>query len=209
MTKVILVRHGETEWNLREIFRGRFDIELNKTGIKQAHLLGKYLSEQKITAVYSSPLKRALKTAEIIAAFHNLVVLQTPHLIDFNYGEWQGLSHHTVKESYKNLYQIWQISPHLVTMPSGENLEAVKQRAFKELKFIISKHQGTIIIVSHRVVNKVLICAVLGLDTSHFWNIRLDNCGITTLLYNNERYILLEHNNTSHLTTTRNISNDF
>ena len=60
MTQVILVRHGETEWNVEQIFRGRIDIELNETGVKQAELLAEYLSNLKIDAVYSSPLKRAL-----------------------------------------------------------------------------------------------------------------------------------------------------
>jgi bisphosphoglycerate-dependent phosphoglycerate mutase len=63
MTQVIVVRHGETEWNVSEIFRGRHDIGLNETGIKQAELLGNYLMDLRIKAIYSSPLKRALDTA--------------------------------------------------------------------------------------------------------------------------------------------------
>ena len=64
---------------------------------------------------------------------------------------------------------------------------------------VIARYEGTVILVSHRVVNKVLICALLGLDDSHFWNIRQDTCGITTFTYENERFILTEHNNTSYL----------
>ena len=67
MTEIILVRHGETEWNAGQIFRGRIDMELNETGNKQAELLVEYLSDLKIEAIHSSPLKRALRTAEIIA----------------------------------------------------------------------------------------------------------------------------------------------
>jgi broad specificity phosphatase PhoE len=209
MVKVILVRHGETDWNLKAIFRGRLDIELNETGIQQAHLLGKYLSQHKITAVYSSPLKRALATAKAIATYHHLSVRPTPNLIDFNYGEWQGLSPQAVSERYKDLYQTWQTSPHLVTIPFGENLASVRQRALTKLQDIISKHRGTIILVSHRVVNKVLICAILGLDDSHFWNVRLDNCGITTFQHNEGHYVLIEHNNTSYLKTAHKINTDF
>ena len=68
MTQLILIRHGETEWNVAEIFRGRSEIGLNENGIKQAELLTKYLNEFKLDAIYSSPLKRALKTAEIIGS---------------------------------------------------------------------------------------------------------------------------------------------
>jgi len=86
MTEIILVRHGETEWNVKEVFRGRIDIELSENGIKQAELLAEYLSHLKIEAVYSSPLRRALKTAEMIADAHKLGVEIAPGLMDFNYG---------------------------------------------------------------------------------------------------------------------------
>ena len=72
MTKIILARHGETEWNVAEIFRGRIDVELNETGLKQAELLAEYLRDIKIEAVYSSPLKRALRTAQAISRYQRL-----------------------------------------------------------------------------------------------------------------------------------------
>jgi len=199
MTQIILVRHGETEWNIEEIFRGRIDIELNETGIKQAKLLAEYLSDLKIEAIYSSPLKRALKTAEIIAGYHKLDVEITPGLIDFNYGEWQGLPHQEVKDKYKELYAEWTKNPHRVKIPAGESLNDVRERAMGVVDDVIAKYEGTVVSVSHRVVNKVLICALLGLDNSHFWNIRQDTCGITTFTYENERFILTKHNDTSYL----------
>ena len=100
MTEIILARHGETEWNVSEIFRGRIDVELNDTGSKQAQLLAEYLSQKKIEAVYSSPLQRALRTAEVIARHHKLEVAITPGLIDLDFGKWQGLSHQEVKDKY-------------------------------------------------------------------------------------------------------------
>ncbi|MFO7996535.1 MAG: histidine phosphatase family protein [Dehalococcoidia bacterium] len=103
MTTMMLVRHGDTDWNVEEIFRGRADVELNETGVKQAELLGKYLEFVPIEAVYSSPLKRALRTAEIIAGFHNIDITSCRELIDFDYGEWQGLSQDTVKERYETV----------------------------------------------------------------------------------------------------------
>ena len=199
MTKIILVRHGETEWNVAEIFRGRIDIELNETGIKQAELLAEYLSDVKIETIYSSPLKRALKTAELIANYHQLEVKIAPGLIDFDYGKWQGLPHQEVKDKYKELYTEWISSPDQVTIPDGESLNDVRQRAIGVVDEVIAKYKGTVVLVSHRVVNKVLICALLGLDNAHFWNIRQDTCGITTFTYENERFILTEHNDTSFL----------
>jgi len=200
MTEIILVRHGETEWNVEEVFRGRIDIELNQTGIKQAKLLAEYLADLKIDAIYSSPLRRALKTAELIAGYHKLDVEIVPELIDMGFGKWQGLSLQEVRDKYKELYAEWVSRPDKVKIPSGESLDDVGKRAMGVVSDVIAKYEGTIVLVAHRVVNKVLICALLGLDNSHFWNIRQDTCGITTFIYENGRFILTEHNNTSFLT---------
>jgi broad specificity phosphatase PhoE len=195
----MLIRHGDTTWNVEEIFRGRADVELNEVGVKQAAILAKYLYDERIVAIYSSPLKRALKTAEIIAGSHHIYVTPAPELIDFDYGEWQGLSHDTVKEKYQTLYAQWLNNPHLVKVPKGESLDDVSSRAINLVNRVIAKHQGTIALVSHRVIHKVTICALLGLDNSHFWNIRLDTCGITAFTYENQRFILTKHNDTSFL----------
>jgi broad specificity phosphatase PhoE len=199
MTEIKLVRHGETEWNVGEVFRGRIDIELNKTGIRQAELLGEFLSDVKIDAIYSSPLKRALKTADIIARYHNLDVKISHGLIDFNYGQWQGLSLKEVKAKYKEFYLEWTSHPDQVIISGGESLQDIRQRVTDLISQVIIEYSGTVVLVAHRVVNKILICALLGLDNSHLWNIRQDTCGITTFVHENGRFILTSHNDTSFL----------
>ncbi|MBI3040320.1 MAG: histidine phosphatase family protein [Chloroflexi bacterium] len=199
MTEIILARHGETEWNLGEIFRGRIDIALNETGIRQAELLADYLSDVRIEAIYSSPLKRALKTAEAMARPHKLEVAITSGLIDLDFGQWQGLTLQEVKKKYGELFTEWTDSPERVKMPGGESLNDVGTRAIAVVHEVTARYKGTVVLVSHRVVNKVLICALLGLDNSHFWNIRQATGGITTFTYANGRFILSEHNNTSYL----------
>ncbi len=199
MTDIILARHGETEWNVAEVFRGRIDVALNETGRKQAELLAEYLRERKLEAVYSSSLKRALRTAEAIACRHSLKVKITPALIDLDFGDWQGLSRQEVKEKYPESYADWLNHPERVKIPSGESLNDVRERVIAFVDEIIARHTGTIVLVSHRVVHKVLICALLGLDNSHFWNIKLDTCAITTFSHENGRFVLAEHNNTSFL----------
>ena len=203
MTEIILVRHGETQWNVEEVFRGRIDVELNQTGIKQAELLAEYLSGINIDAVYSSPLRRAVNTAQAIASHHKLKVEIAPGLIDCDFGKWQGLSHQEVKRRYKKLYVQWLENPHLIRMPEGESLNGVRKRALGVVNEVVAKHEGIVVLVSHRVVNKVLICALLGLDNSHFWNIKQDVGGITTFSYENERFILTKHNDTSYLTPVK------
>ena len=199
MTKLMLIRHGDTAWNVEEIFRGRADVELNETGIKQAKLLAKHLADERVVATYSSPLKRALKTAEIIAVSHHIDIITAPELVDFDYGEWQGLSHDTVKERYQTLYAQWLNNPHLVKIPKGESLDDVRKRAVSLLDRVTAMYEGTVALVSHRVIHKVIICALLGLDNSHFWNIKLNTCGITTFVYQDKRFVLEKHNDTSFL----------
>jgi broad specificity phosphatase PhoE len=199
MVEITLARHGETDWNRREIFRGRADIELSETGAGQAELLAKYLSQVEITAIYASPLKRSLKTAEAIASYHNLEVKTAAGLIDLDYGKWQGLPHKEVKEKYPKLYAEWLKNPQRVKMPGGESLDDVRRRALAVVDRVTEQHAGTVVLVSHRVVNKVLICALLGLDNSHFWNLKQDVGAITTFSHENDRFILTRHNDTSFL----------
>ena len=199
MTEIILARHGQTEWNVEEVFRGQIDVELNQTGLKQAELLAEYLSGQKIEAVYSSPLKRAFKTAEAVARRYKLRVEVVNGLTDCDFGQWQGLHLPEVKDKYSQLYQQWAESPQLVQIPGGESLDEVRERASEVVNGVIAKHSGRVALVSHRVVNKVLICALLGLDNSHFWNIRQDTCTTTVFSYQNGRFVLTKHNDTSYL----------
>ena len=92
MTKVYVVRHGQTAWNLEEVFRGRMDIPLDETGKKEVHLAGEALKDETLHAIYSSPLSRSMETAENIAKFQNIEVKPLEAIIDISYGEWEGVS---------------------------------------------------------------------------------------------------------------------
>lgn len=201
MIEIILARHGETDWNAAEIFRGHADVALNENGIRQAEMLGKYLAPLDIDAVYSSPLQRAQQTAGAIAAPHSLEVKTAEGLIDIDFGEWQGMSLREVVARFKDIHDDWVYLPEQVRLPGGECLDEVKERAANAVAGIVEAHkaEGRVVLVSHRVVNKVLICAMLGLDNTHFRNIRIDTCGITTFTCEMEEFVLIRHNDTSFL----------
>ena len=210
MSQILIIRHGETQWNKGEIFRGRHDIGLNETGIRQAGYLGKYLAETKLEAVYSSPLKRARDTADPVARNHSLDIGIAPELIDLDYGEWEGKSHQEVKDKYPELYYKWLNAPHLVDFPDGENLERVRGRVKSLLDRLLVKHSDKLALVSHRVVSKVLVCLMLGLDNSRFWDIKMDLGGITIFDYASGRYRLIRHNDTTYLGQSDGlVQNDF
>lgn len=200
MTEIILVRHGETDWNASEVFRGRADVGLNENGRKQARALGAYLSKEKIDFIYSSPLKRAVDTAGAIARHQTLEVNRIENLIDFHFGDWQGLSLRDVRERCPELYRDWEDTPEQVRIPGGESLAEVRNRALPFIEDAIMRcGEGRIVFVSHRIVNKVLVCALLGMDLSHFWNIRIDVGGLTRFSCGDGRLVLSKHNDTLYL----------
>ncbi len=199
MARLILARHGETLWNVEKVFRGRADVSLDELGIKQAELLGKYLSDWRLEVIYSSPVTRALDTANIIARYQKVAVRIAEGLTDFDFGEWQSLPEQEVRRRYPDLLNEWHSNPHKVRMPGGESLEDVRERAIEVVNDVLSKYQGSVALVSHRVVIKVLICYLLGLDDSHFRNINQDVGGISVFDYVGGRFILIRHNDTSHL----------
>jgi broad specificity phosphatase PhoE len=206
MVTIILARHGETNWNTGEIFRGRADVPLNATGLRQAELLAEYLENEKIDVIYSSPLQRAVKTAAAIAARQGIDVNTVENINDIDYGEWQGLSLDEVKERYPELYQDWLDTPEQVRLPGGESLAEVRGRALPFVKDAVMRcGEGSIVLLSHRVVHKVLTGALLGLDNASFWNFRLDTGGITRFEFNGDRVVMVSHNDTSYLTPVRSV----
>jgi broad specificity phosphatase PhoE len=198
MTRVLLIRHGQTEWNRQEIFRGRADIPLSAAGVKQAEALARRLAYEKIAAVYSSPLARAVVTAQHARA--DGVPQPIDGLIDISYGVWEGRRGSQVKTEYEDLYRRWLSEPHLVRPPGGETLAEVRERATGALRRIVAGHpEATLAVVSHRVVNKVLLCAALGIGDDGFWRIRQDTCCLNILEWDGDRVSITLLNDTCHL----------
>ena len=200
MTRTYLVRHGQTAWNKEEIFRGRTDVPLNETGLREAQLAGEYFREMEIHAIYSSPLLRAWETAQKIADVQRLEVRSLQGIIDMCFGEWEGQSLKDVQEKDGQRFQQWKNEPHLVKIPGGETLDEVRDRAMAVLEKTIKSHSGkTLLFVSHRVVNKVILCSILGLDNSHFWQIGQDSTAINLIQHREGKYVLSLLNEACHL----------
>ena len=179
MTRIILIRHGQTEWNKQERFRGRADIELDETGRRQAQAVAAKVAQWKVDAVYSSPMKRATATAEAIASRLGLAVQILDGINDMSFGVWEGLPIDEAREKDPALFDLWLHHPERLVIPGAETLEDVRKRAVAAVDEVVVKHKDQIIaLVTHRVVCKVLLCHVLGLDNSHFWCIAQDTTAI-------------------------------
>ena len=210
MLRFILVRHGQTKWNAGsrggEHFRGRIEVPLNAKGEAQAEAVARRLAPLDFAAIYASPLRRAQRTAWPLARLRGLPVVSFGGLLDVDYGEWSGLPHTEVAEVWPELYARWRSAPHTVQFPGGEGLADVRRRVADGLDEIAGRHRdGIVVLVGHQVVNKVLLCVVLGLENSAFWRIRQDTCCINRFDYERGardgagEYTLLTLNEVGHL----------
>lgn len=198
--RIYLARHGETEWNRETIFRGSKDIELNENGIRQAEALAGAISEVEFSAVYSSPLSRARKTAQLSAAAHKLDLSIDQNLCDICYGDWEGKTLQQVQAQYGDLYSLWENQPQLVTFPRGGSLTAVQQNAARFLENALERHDSeTILVVAHRAVNKVMLCHLLGLDGAWFFRIRQDTACYNVFDYAKNSTVIRLLNDTCHI----------
>jgi len=194
------VRHGETEWNRVEGFRGRIDIELNETGHRQAQAVASRVGAWKPAFIYSSPLKRALQTARPLAKACGREIKHLEGITDIDYGAWAGHSPEKLATQHSDLYRAWLDAPHLVQFPEGESLEQVRSRAWIAVEQMCAAHaEETVVLVSHVVVNRVLICAVLGLENSSLWRIAQDNGAISIVDAKEDEYRLVLLNDICHL----------
>ncbi len=205
MTRFILVRHGQTEWNRIERFRGRADVPLNESGIKQAEATARRIAnEWQVTAVYASPLSRAVRTAEAIAAHFSLPVQPQPGLIDIDYGDWQGLTPEEVAQRWKDELDRWYRQPDQCRIPRGESLDELRQRGLQTVQTLAKQHEGqTIVLVGHTVINRVLLLAIVGLGNDRFWRLRQDTCAINVFEAESGDFTLVSLNDTCHLNALR------
>jgi probable phosphoglycerate mutase len=141
-----------------------------------------------------------METARSIAQVFNLKVQPLEGIIDMSFGKWEGVSLKEVQTRDGELYRQWREEPHLVTLPGGESLDEVRVRAMAALEEVIRYHKGmNIVLVSHRVINKVIICGILGIGNSHFWQIGQGTAAVNLIQYKEGKYILSLLNETCHL----------
>lgn len=202
LTRIFLARHGRTTWNRDEIFRGQTDVPLDDFGRQQALALGRALAGLGIGEVVSSPLARALETARI--ACSQLGTGASPRVdpafTDLHFGTWEGLSRREVEERYPALYRTWATDPGAVAFPGGESLARVAERAWPALRELAESRRGeAVLVVTHRVVCKVLLARALGAGNGAFWRIRQDTACLNALEWRGDRVEVVLMNDTCHL----------
>jgi phosphoserine phosphatase len=187
--RLLLVRHGETEWNRQGRFQGQIDVPLNDNGRQQATLAGAFLQEVEIDFAVSSSMLRPKETAEIILRFHhhNIKLELVDDLREISHGLWEGKFEKEIDEEFPGELERWRTIPGVVQMPEGENLEQVWERsAYCWQKIVQSASENQLktgLIVAHDATNKTLLCHILGLSPENFWNFRQGNGAVSVIDY--------------------------
>jgi probable phosphoglycerate mutase len=201
MTELVLLRHGHVDWHDPERFRGRAELALSELGRRQARAAALAVAATwKPEAVYTSPLGRCRDTAAAIAAALRLAVQPVEALADIDYGAWQGLTRDEAAARWPEEVDRWFRAPHLAQIPGGETLAALFSRASAALRDLLRRHPAeTLVIVSHDSVNRVLLLGALELPVSRYWHLRQDPCGLSTVSFADEAFVVRSLNETRHL----------
>lgn len=185
--RLLLVRHGETEWNRQKRFQGQIDVPLNDNGRVQAEKAAEFLKDVPIDFAVSSPLLRPKETAEIILKQHPAIELQFEvELSEISHGLWEGKLEAEIDQLYPGELEQWRDTPAEVQMPEGENLQQVWDRsiaAWQEIVTSAGDQTSTGLVVAHDAVNKVILCHLLGLGPEHFWSIKQGNGAVSVIDY--------------------------
>ncbi|MBA7659294.1 Phosphoserine phosphatase 1 [subsurface metagenome] len=200
MSRLLLVRHGITESNSAQKFVGHSDVELSTAGYRQVERLRDRLVDDKIDAVYSSDLRRALVTAEVISSGHEVDIVTCPELREVNYGNVEGLTFEEISRLYPEVAESLTNFSLRLKFPGGESFEGFIGRTSKFLDRL-KKHtlSQTMLIVAHGGPLRVLVCCLLGIDLGHWRQIRLDNASLSIVETYSQRAIVSLLNDTAHL----------
>ena len=204
-SRLLLVRHGETEWNRQKRFQGQIDVPLNNNGHAQARRASEFLATVKIDKAFSSPMLRPKDTAlEILSKHPNIKLELFDELKEISHGLWEGKFEHEIEAEFAGQLDIWQSQPETVQMPEGENLQQVWDRiAIIWQKIVESVPAGeTALVVAHDAVNKAILCLLFDFTPEQFWVFKQGNGGVSVIDYPqgaDGRPILQSCNITTHL----------
>jgi probable phosphoglycerate mutase len=184
--RLLLVRHGETDWNRQGRFQGQIDIPLNANGLAQAEAARIFLEGVPIQRAYTSCMARPRQTAEVILRSHPGVPLTSSRgLMEIGHGLWEGCLEQEIAAGWPELLRDWKRAPETVQMPEGETIQEVWERSLATWNRIVASLNPaeTALVVAHDAVNKTILCALLGLTPADIWAVKQGNGGVTVIDY--------------------------
>lgn len=178
--RLILVRHGDTNMDSTKRYWGHSDIALSATGFEQAESLRKRLLSEKVDAIYTSSLKRAYITAEIIASGRELDIIRCAELNEVNFGEIEGLTYDEICRLYPDVTKLWANWSLELSFPGGESFDQFNCRVVKFLERL-KQHtpEETVLVVGHGGPFRLMVCHLLGLGLEHWWQYSFDLASVS------------------------------
>lgn len=200
-TRLFLIRHGATTLSAEDRFAGATNVELSDVGRAQARALGTRLAVEDLAAVYASPLRRTMETAQYVAAPHDTPVLARDGLREISHGRWEQLTRAEVESQFPAEYASWEQDPFTFAPEGGESGVSVMSRALPVLREIVLAHEGrNVAVVSHKATLRLMLCGLLGIDARGYRD-RLDQspaCVNVLDFRDPVRARLMLYNDTSH-----------
>ena len=202
-TLLYLVRHGATDANLKRpyVLQGRgIDLGLNETGREQANAVARFLTDHEFAHVYSSPMKRAVETAQMIAADRDVRISAVDGLQECDVGKWEGMDWDSIMQKHPDEYRAFIDNPAKVPYLDGESYGHVLRRARLVIGNLLLRHRGeSIVVVAHNVVNRAYVSALLGLELRKAKDLHQSNCCVNVIRYRNGETKLVTMNACFHL----------
>ncbi|MFO7167404.1 MAG: histidine phosphatase family protein [Chloroflexota bacterium] len=199
--RLIIIRHGESEWNRIGRYQGQADAPLSELGLRQAEALANRLRNEPLDVIFTSPLQRAAKTAAAVARYHPDVPLYNePALLEIHHGDWQGLMVDEVKERYGDGLREWRMHPTRAQMPNGESFSNILKRVldFKD-RLLLEYAESNVLISTHDVVVKILVADALGMNMDRINRIWVTNASISVIEYGDDLPYLVSLSEACHL----------
>ncbi len=179
MTRLVLVRHGETDWNVEGRYQGQADPPLNARGRAQARSVAPKVAALHPEAIYSSPLKRAWETAMAISEATGLPVTPEPRLKEINQGRWQGMLVTEIQRQFPEEFRLWMERPWELEMPDRESLRDLEKRVLEAVAEIVRRHPtGTVALVTHKLPIAIVKIRYAGVPRERIWDIIPPNADI-------------------------------
>jgi probable phosphoglycerate mutase len=208
-TQVIIVRHGQTLWNLKLIRQGHLDSPLTERGIAQAKALGERLARETFSALYSSDLGRAVQTAQMIAAATGHEIVTDERLRERHLGIFQGLDGNEIREKYPEEYRLHRTLRSTYVIPGGESVEQQVARNVEFLNEIAAKHLGeTLVVVTHGGVLSGLFRHTFSIPYDAPRRFEFTNAGLNVFNYEEGNWFLQTWGDISHLNGVGTVDGD-
>ncbi len=200
MMRLILVRHGQTEWNAGGRYQGQSNVALSDTGRKQARFLAERFPVRQLDAIYTSDLDRAKETAECVGKRLGLTVCPEKAFRELSFGDWEGLTYQEISSRWPEEAEKLFTAPDELVIPHGETFQDLQKRALDKIYSLYEKHiDQTVAVFAHGAINKTILAGLMHIPLHYLWSLRQDNTAVNILRLD-DGYVMVELiNSTSHL----------